>query len=143
MSDEDDGFLEAAGEGAEFALKFGAGDGIEGAERLIHEENGRVGSESAGNADALPLAAGELAGAAAGKFAGIETHEGKHFANTGGCTATVPLFERGDEGNVLGDGEMGKETGVLDDVADAAAETDGIGISSGAALDENLPFRGQ
>ncbi len=36
MGNEDDGFAETACEGAEFALKLGAGDGVESAERLIH-----------------------------------------------------------------------------------------------------------
>ncbi len=74
VSDEDDGFAETASEGAEFALKFGAGDGIEGAERLVHEKDGRVSGESAGDTDALALAAGEFTGAAGGKFGGIETY---------------------------------------------------------------------
>ncbi len=43
VGDEDDGFVEAASEGAEFALKFGASDRIEGAEGLVHEENRRIG----------------------------------------------------------------------------------------------------
>ena len=43
VRDEDDGFVEAASKGAELALKFGASDGIESAERLVHEKNGRVG----------------------------------------------------------------------------------------------------
>ena len=74
VGDEDDGFVEAAGEGPEFALKFGAGDGIEGAEGLIHQENGRIGGKGAGNADTLALAAGEFARTAGGKFEGIETY---------------------------------------------------------------------
>jgi hypothetical protein len=74
VRDEDDGFFEAASEGAEFALKLGASDGIEGAERLVHEKDGRVGSEGAGDADALALAAGKFARTARGKFGGIETY---------------------------------------------------------------------
>jgi hypothetical protein len=72
---EDDGFVETASKGAEFALKLGAGDGIERAERLVHKENRRIGSQSAGDTDALALAAGEFARAAGGKFDGIETHQ--------------------------------------------------------------------
>jgi hypothetical protein len=75
MSDEYDGFAEAADEAAEFALKLGPGDGIEGSKRLIHEKKGRIGGEGAGNADTLALAAGELAGAAMGKFARFEADE--------------------------------------------------------------------
>src|SRR5712664_3965273 len=60
VGDKDDGFAETAGEGAEFPLKLGAGDGIESAERLVHEENGRIGGKGASDADALTLAAGEF-----------------------------------------------------------------------------------
>lgn len=64
VGDEEDGFAETPGEGAEFALKFGTCDGIEGAERLVHKQNGRVGGESTGDTNALALAAGKFAGIA-------------------------------------------------------------------------------
>jgi hypothetical protein len=75
VGDEDDRLAEAAGEGAEFALKFGAGNGIERAERLIHEEDGRVSGEGAGYADALALAAGEFVRAAGSEFGGVQAHQ--------------------------------------------------------------------
>lgn len=37
VGDKDDGFVETTGESAEFALKFGTGDGIKGAEGLVHK----------------------------------------------------------------------------------------------------------
>jgi hypothetical protein len=75
MGDEDDGFIEAASQGAEFALKFGAGDGIECAEGLVHEENRRIGGQGSGDTDALTLAAGEFAGMACGEFGRVETYQ--------------------------------------------------------------------
>jgi len=85
VSDEDDGLAEAAGQGAELALKLGAGDGIERAEGFVHQQNWRIGSESAGNANALTLAAGKLARAAVRKFRRIETDHGRrsHFSSDG------------------------------------------------------------
>jgi len=44
MRDEDDGFAKAPCEGAEFALKFGTGDGIERAESLVRKEDRRISS---------------------------------------------------------------------------------------------------
>lgn len=64
VGDEENGFAEAPGKGAEFALEFGARDGIQGAERLIHKQNGWVGGEGAGDTDALALASGKFAGIA-------------------------------------------------------------------------------
>jgi hypothetical protein len=60
MRDENDGLGEALGESAEFALKLGAGHGIERAEGFVHQKDWRVGSKSTRNADALALAAREL-----------------------------------------------------------------------------------
>jgi hypothetical protein len=36
---------------------------------------------------------------------------------------------------------MRKEARLLNDIADATAEMDGIGVSGGAAFDKNLPLR--
>src|SRR5258708_35226365 len=95
VSDKDDGLAEAAGQGAEFALKLSARDGIEGAERLIHQQNWRIGGKGAGNADALALASGKVAGAAASEFrAGIQTHKLKHFINAPGGAGLLPAFHR-------------------------------------------------
>ena len=143
VRDEDDGFVEAASEGAEFPLKFSASDRIQGAEGLVHKQNRRVCGEGPGYADALALAAGKFAGAAVGEFRRIKTHDGKQLADARGNAATVPLLERGDESHVFRDGEMGEEAGFLNNVADTAAETDRIAIGGGAALDNDLTFGGK
>ena len=64
-------------------MQFGAGDGIEGAEGFVHQENGRIGGESAGDADALALAAGKFAGIARGDL-GIESDELQEFVDSFG-----------------------------------------------------------
>src|SRR6266851_5504219 len=110
VGDKDDGLAEAAREGAEFTLKLGAGDGIESAKRLVHQENGRVGGEGAGDADALALAAGELVRAAIAVFCRFETDQGKELIDASGGAGGIPFFERGDERDVLGNGEMGEKT---------------------------------
>ena len=82
VGDEDDSFVEAASEGPEFALKFGAGDGIEGAEGFVHQKNRRIGSKSAGDADSLALSAGEFARTAGGKFGWIEAYHAEQLIDT-------------------------------------------------------------
>src|SRR5882724_5938138 len=52
VSYEDDGFAKAAGKRREFTLQFRARDGIERAERLVHQENRWIGRKGAGDADA-------------------------------------------------------------------------------------------
>jgi hypothetical protein len=106
VSDKDNGLAKAAGEGAEFALKLGAGDGIECAEGLVHQENGRIGGKSAGHSDALTLAAGKFAGAAMGEFARVKPDKMEHFINASGDAGGIPLFQSGNEGDVLRDREM-------------------------------------
>src|SRR5712692_1134166 len=143
VSDEHDGLAEAAGEGAEFALELRAGDGIERAEGLVHQKKGGISSEGAGNADALALAAGKFAGAAAGKFRWIKSNQGQELPDAHGGAAAVPLLKRGEEADVFGNGEMGEEAGVLDDVPDAAAKANGVPNGGRAILDEDFPFRGK
>jgi hypothetical protein len=143
VGDKDNGFAEAAGEGAEFALELGASDGIERAEGLIHEQDGRIGGEGTSDADTLTLAAGKFARMTMREFAGIEADKMQHFINAGGDARGIPLFQNGNESDVFGNGEMGEETGVLDDVTDAAAEADEIPIAGGTILDEDFPLRGK
>jgi hypothetical protein len=75
VCDEDNSLIEAASQGAEFALKFGAGDGIESAKWLIHEQDGRIGCEGARDSHALALATRKFAWMPSGKFGGIETNK--------------------------------------------------------------------
>ena len=138
VGDEDNGFFEAAGEGAEFALKFGAGDGIEGSEGLVHKKNRRVGGERTCDTDALALAAGKFTRTTGGKFGGIESDKAKQFFHAGRDSRRLPFFESGNEGDVFGDGEMRKKTGFLDDVTNSTAEVDGVVLSRGAAIDKDL-----
>ncbi len=143
VGDEDDGLAEAARQGAEFALEFGASDGIEGAKGLVHQKNGRIGGEGASNADALALAAGKFAGTAMGKFARIEADEVEHFLDAGGDARGVPLSQSGNQGDIFCNGEVGEKTSVLDDVTDAAAEANEIPIASGTLLDKDFSLRGK
>src|SRR5258708_38293492 len=112
VSDKDNGLAEAAGQGAEFALKLGARDRIEGAERLIHQQNWRIGGKGAGNADALTLASGEFAGAAASEFrARIQANKLKHFINARGGAGRLPVFQRGYQGDVFCNRPVREERG--------------------------------
>jgi len=140
VGDEDDGFFQARSEGLEFALKFGASDGIKRAEGLVHKKDRRVSSKGAGDADALALAAGKFVGMALGKVGGIEANQMEKFFDACGDSCLVPFFESGDKGDVLRDREMGKEAGFLNNISNAAAKANGIALGGGAAFDENLAF---
>ena len=138
VGNEDDGFFQAGSERFELALKLGARDGIEGAEGFIHEEDGRIGGESARYADALALSAGKFAGAAVSELARVEANKMEHFINASRDAAGLPFFQSGNEGDVLRDGEMREEARILDDVTNAAAEVNGVPFRGGTAMHENL-----
>ncbi len=124
VSDENNSFAEAPGEGAELALEFGASNGIKRAKGLVHQQDGRVGSEGAGDADALALAAGKFTRAAVSKFRWIKSNEGEELPNAHGRVAGVPVFQSGNKGDIFCNCKMGKEAGVLDNVTNASAEAD-------------------
>src|SRR5882762_1640021 len=143
VGDKDDGLPKTAGQGAEFALELGAGDGIERAEGLVHKENGRIGGERSGDSDTLTLAAGKLARAAMREFARSEADKLKHFIDARCGAGGIPTFQAGDETDVFRHGEMGEQAGILNDVTYATAEADGDPSCGRAILDENLSFGGK
>ena len=69
VRDEHDRLVELALQADELLLQVGAHDGVDRAERLVHEQDVRIGRESARDADALLLAAGQLARVALGERA--------------------------------------------------------------------------
>jgi hypothetical protein len=138
VGDKNNGFAKTAREGAEFTLKLGAGDGVEGAKGLVHQENGRVGGKGARDANALALPAGELVRAAIAVFCRFETDQGKEFGDTGRGASGIPFFERGNERDVLGDREMGEKPCVLNYIADAAPQTNGVPFGGSAVTDKDL-----
>lgn len=60
VGDEDDGLAQFVLDAQEFVLQSLADHGVDGGERLVHEQHGRIGGERPGHADALLLTAGEL-----------------------------------------------------------------------------------
>jgi len=57
VGDEDDGLLELGLQVEELLLETLPGDGVDGTERLVHEQHRRIPSQSPGHAHALALAA--------------------------------------------------------------------------------------
>ena len=78
VRDEHDGLAELALQSQQLLLQFGAHDRVDGAERLVHEQDVRVDRESPRDADALLLAARELAGVPIGERA-VESDRVEQF----------------------------------------------------------------
>ena len=143
VSDKDDRFTKTVDQGAKFALKLRARDGIESAEGFVHQENGWIGCKSTGNSYALALASREFARVAMREFARIEADKVKHFLNSHGDARGVPAFETGDETDIFRNGEMREKASILNHVTDAASQADGIPGSGRTILDQDFSFRGK
>jgi len=135
VGDEEGSFADAAAQVEKEVLEVEAGDGVERGEGFVEEEQRWVGGECAGDADALALSPGEGAGEAIAEFGGVQADGLEELGGAGGDAVRGPGFEAGDEAYVGIDGPMGEESGVLDDVAHAAAELDGIPFCGGAAFE--------
>ena len=60
VGDKYDGLVEGVLEAQQLILELGPGDGVQGAEGLVHEDDLRIGGEGPGHSDTLLLTAGEL-----------------------------------------------------------------------------------
>ena len=137
VRDEDDRLVEFGLDMDKLVLETLAGDGIHGAEWLVHEEDRRVRGEGACHADALLLASRELLGVTAAIFAGFERNEVQKFVDAFGYPLLVPSEEFGDDGDVFSDRHMREEASCLDDVADVAAQFVAVHLRDVVAVDDD------
>ena len=125
VGDEQDGLAELALQPQELVLELLAHHRVDGAERLVHEHHRRVGGQGARHPDPLLLAARELVGVAVGVRLGqADALEQLHPG--GARLLAVPAQQPGHGGDVVDDGAVREQAGVLDDVADAAAQLAGV-----------------
>ena len=122
-------------------MELEAGQGVQGAERLVEQDQRRIGGEGAGEGDALALASGELGGVAAALSRG-EPDQLQHLARPLLATVAVPAEETGDQLDVALDAPVGDQAAVLRYVADAAPEGDGVEVRRGLPLDPHGAGRG-
>ena len=92
--------------------------------------------------DALALATGKFARTAICEFPGGKANEVEHFFDACGGASGFPFFQNGNESHIFRNRKMREETGVLDNVTNASAETDQIPSAGRALLDEDFPLRG-
>ncbi len=108
----------------ELVLEPLAADGVDRAERLVHEHDRRVGRQRARHADALTLAAGELARIAPAVGRRLEADEVEQLIDPASDAIGGPAQQARDDANVLADGEVREEPDLLDDIADAPPQLD-------------------
>src|SRR5215471_19031006 len=141
VSDEDNGLFQALLQGLKLALQLRACDRIESAEGFVHQENGGIGGEGAGYADALALSAGKLAGIAGGELA-VESDELHQFFDSLADAGLRPGFDLGHHTDIALHGEVGEEADFLNGVADAAAQADRVPLARGFSLDPDFAAGG-
>ena len=122
VGDEQDGLGEVLLEAEQLVLEAVADDGVDRAERLVHEQDGRVGGEGPRHADALALAARELAGVAVAIARRVEPDERQELVGALPLPRRRPAQQAGHRGDVVGDRLVREEADLLDDVADAAPQ---------------------
>ena len=83
------GLADLALQAQELVLQVVAVDRVDGAERLVHQHQRRVGRERAGHADALALAAGQLARVALAHL-GRQADQLEQLGAAGGACASCP-----------------------------------------------------
>ena len=121
VGDEHDRLLHPLLEVEQFVLQARTHDGVDRAVGLVHEEDGRVGGECTGHADALLLPARQRTGVAA-EHRRLETDQLAQFVDPLGDPRLVPAEQARDGADVRPDGLVGEQARVLDHVADAASE---------------------
>ena len=128
MGDEDDGLLQLRLKPHELVLDPLAVDRVDGAERLVHQQHRRVGGQGTGHADALLLAARELLGIALAELARVEADQLQQLVDRARCDAAAgpTPAAAGPSPMFVGDRLVREQPDLLDDVADAAAQLDGI-----------------
>ena len=122
VGDEDDRRRKLALDRLEVVLRLAADQRIEGAERLVHQQQSRLGGERARDADALLLAAGQLVRTALREGRRIELEKMEQLLDPRGDAAAVPAEQRRHGRDVLRHGAMREEAVVLDHVTDAPAQ---------------------
>ncbi len=116
-------------------LEPGTHHRVDGAERLVHQQHRRVGGQGARHADALLLAAGQLERVPLGGL-GREPDEFEQFGGPGAGLLAVPAEQVGDGGDVVDHLAVRKESGLLDDVADAAPQLGGLQLRDVRAVQQ-------
>src|SRR5579862_9065992 len=137
VSDDDNGLGETAGDFQKALLQFGAGHGIQGAEGFIHQKNRGIGGQGAGHADALALSSGKLARVALRELHRVKADQAHDLGVAASDAFGGPVFQARDERNVLPHGPMGEKSNFLNDIANAAAQPNGIPRGNFTALDNH------
>ncbi|SIM70299.1 Uncharacterised protein [Mycobacteroides abscessus subsp. abscessus] len=137
-----DGLLQLVLDVDQLVLQTLTGDGVHGAEGLVHEQHGRVGGQGAGDAHALLLPAGQLPGVAVPVGVRVQGDQVQQLVHPLGDAPLVPPEHLGYQADVLGHGHVRQEPAGLDDVADLAAQPVPVHAGDVLPVDDQTPLGG-
>ena len=136
---EDNGLAHRALDADELLLQPLSSDAIDGAKRLVHQKDWRVGSERARKADALPLATRELVRIPIAILARVEPNQLQQLLDARLDPSLVPIPESRHCADVVADGHVRKEACVLDHVAHLQSQLRRIDGARVLSIDEDSP----
>jgi hypothetical protein len=140
VGDEHDRLVQLLLEAEELVLQLGADDGVDRAERLVHQHDRRVGGEGPRDADALLLPARQLERVPLA-HRGVEPDPLHQLQRPRPRLLLVPGEQVRDGGDVVEDGAVREEPGVLDHVADAAPQLGGLALADVLPVDQHAARR--
>ena len=117
-------------EGEQVVLQPRPHDRVDGAVRLVHQQDRRVGGERPGHAGTLLLAAGQRGGISVEQVE-VEADERDQLVAAGVDAVLVPAEQFGYDADVAPHGAVREQTDLLDHVADAPAQLVGRERASG------------
>ena len=142
VGDEHDRLAHLVLEAQELVLEPHSGDGVDGAEGLVHEQHGRVGCQRPSDADALALPARELGRIAAAVVAGSSPTRSRSSSTRVGDAGRGPSRAGGAPfPTFVRDGLVGEQPDLLDHVPDAAAQRDRVDVGDVVAVEEDAAAR--
>ncbi len=117
-----------------------ADQGVERAERFIHQHDLRARGEGAGERDALDLSAGKFFGKTRAVFFGFETHQFEEFIDACIDVRLRPAEQPRRDRDVLGHRHVREQSGALEHVAHAPAQPRRVQRQDVLAVDPDSPF---
>jgi hypothetical protein len=120
VRDQDHGLLQALLQDEELRVQAPPRQRVQGSERFVHQDDGRVGREGSRQADSLPLAAAQLRRVTNAQPIEIEIHQREELTDPRPAAIARPTEKTGESLDVGGRRHVGEKSGFLNDISDPA-----------------------
>ena len=138
VGDHDHGLFETLLQAQELTLEFMTGNRIKRAKGFIQQDDLGIGREGPRKGYALALPAGQFNGITRSKLLRVEMDEVQERVHPARSSFGLPSEQQRHEADILFDGPMRQQSGVLLYVPDVATQVYGIFDSYGFSMNANL-----